>query len=81
MNETASSAPKSPSQPASDNYEDEVRRLVMDCIVARDNFVKSIKMHADLLRKMGNPKLYTELYTKLKGDTDIQDLSNTNNYE
>ena len=64
MNEIASSAPTSPSQPASENYE-EFLQLERKCTVARDNFVNSVKMHADLLRKMGNPDLYVDLDDKL----------------
>jgi len=66
MNKTTSSAPKSPSQPASEDYNEVVRKLEMECIVARDEFVNSIKMHADLLRKMGNPNLYTKLLKAIK---------------
>ena len=85
MNETASSAPKSPSQPASGDYEEVVRKLEMECTVAREEFVNSIKMHADLLKKMGNPKLYTKLESYLGGgiNKNIEDkfFTKTQQYE
>ena len=82
MNKTTSSAPKSPSQPASEDYNEVVRKLEMECIVARDEFVNSIKMHADLLRKMGNPNLYTKLESYLGGVIDGDKFfTKTRNYE